>query len=90
MVKVGEAAYTAQVLERECITLMNSPKSQRSPPAPAKDKGDKPDVPDKAAAQISEHIGRELRSMFDDVVSEPVPDRFQKLLEELEQKQSKD
>lgn len=39
---------------------------------------------------LSDHIGRELRAMFDDVVAEPVPERFQQLLEELERKQSKD
>jgi len=42
------------------------------------------------AAQLSEHIGRELRSMFDGVVAEPVPDRFRELLDALEKKQSKD
>lgn len=41
------------------------------------------------AFQIGEHIGRELRAMFNDVVAEPVPERFQKLLEELEQSKSK-
>lgn len=68
---------------------MNTPKSQRATP-PAPQKADKADAPDKAPAQISEHIGRELRSMFEDVVSEPVPERFRKLLEELEKKEPND
>jgi Anti-sigma factor NepR len=42
------------------------------------------------AAQVSEHIGKELRAMFDDVVAEPVPDRFRELLDQLEKKQAKD
>lgn len=48
-------------------------------------------VSDKAkkAEDLTAHIGRELRVMFDDVVSEPVPERFQKLLDELEQKKQK-
>jgi len=65
---------------------------------PKSPQGKAPQVPEKAgastdsdkAAQLSEHIGRELRSMFDGVVAEPVPDRFRELLEALEKKQSKD
>lgn len=41
------------------------------------------------AIQVSEHIGRELRAMFDGVVAEPVPEKFLELLEELERKQPK-
>lgn len=33
---------------------------------------------------IGEQIGRELRVLFDDVVSQPVPDRFLELLNQLE------
>jgi hypothetical protein len=50
-----------------------------------------PKRPDaKKSAVLSEHIGRELRTMFEDVVAEPVPERFQKLLEELESKSKPD
>ena len=49
----------------------------------------KPKVPkDRKAAELGEHIGKELRAMFQDVVAEPVPEKFQKLLEELERKHS--
>jgi hypothetical protein len=44
----------------------------------------------KKSEELGEHIGRELRAMFEDVVAEPVPERFQKLLEELEQKSKPD
>ena len=40
-------------------------------------------------AEISEQIGRELRAMFDEVVAEPVPEKFRQLLEELERKTGK-
>ncbi len=33
---------------------------------------------------IGEHIGRELRGLYADVVSQPVPDRFLDLLNRLE------
>jgi hypothetical protein len=39
-------------------------------------------------ADLQAHIGRQLRAVYDEVVSEPVPYRFRKLLEELERKQS--
>ena len=48
---------------------------------------------DRAGAQavfpVHEHIGRQLKAMFDEVVTQPVPDKLRKLLEELERKQSK-
>jgi hypothetical protein len=47
-----------------------------------------PPAADEAFA-IQEHIGRELRGMFEDVVAQPVPERFRNLLEELTRKQSK-
>ena len=58
-------------------------------------RGDQPPKKKPAAAQahataedapIHEYIGRTLKGMFDEVVTEPVPDRLRKLLEELERK----
>ena len=37
---------------------------------------------------LQAHIGRQLRTVYEEVLSEAVPDRFLKLLEELERKQS--
>lgn len=68
---------------------MNKPKSRPSKtphrPATTNESGGsgKP-------SRMSDYIGRELRSMFDEVVAEPVPERFQELLEQLEKKQTKD
>lgn len=57
------------------------------PPAPPSDGGKKrPKGP--TATELGEQIGHKLREMFDDVVTEPVPEKFQKLLEELERKSS--
>lgn len=36
---------------------------------------------------VDEAIGRQLRKLYDDVASEPVPDRFAELLRQLEQQQ---
>ena len=37
---------------------------------------------------IHEHIGRQLRGIFDEVVTQPVPEKFRRLLDELERKQA--
>jgi hypothetical protein len=38
---------------------------------------------------LQAQLGRQLRSIFSDIASEPVPDRFVKLLEELEAKEKR-
>jgi hypothetical protein len=38
--------------------------------------------------ELQDHIGMQLRSVYDEVLNEPVPDRFLKLLAELERKQA--
>ena len=35
-------------------------------------------------ASVGEYIGRELRELYDDVLAQPVPDRFLSLLNKLE------
>ena len=43
-------------------------------------------APAKLDAALQGHIGRYLRHLSDDVVQQPVPDRFKQLLDELERK----
>jgi hypothetical protein len=40
-------------------------------------------------AAVRERIGHQLRALFEDVVAEPVPERFQTLLDELARKSRK-
>lgn len=56
-----------------------------------------PDVPRESVASASTpaldddlqiHIGRQLRAVYDEVARQPVPDRFLRLLEDLERKQA--
>lgn len=47
-----------------------------------------PPPPPPLQAGLQAHIGRQLRAVYDAVANEPVPDRFLKLLEELERKKS--
>jgi len=37
--------------------------------------------------QVPEWLGNRLRRLFDDVMDEPVPDEFQSLLKQLEEKE---
>jgi hypothetical protein len=68
---------------------MNKRKSQ-SGQAPNVGEGDDTPRSPEEAARMAEYIGRELRSMFDGVVAENVPERFRQLLAELEAKKPKD
>jgi hypothetical protein len=37
-------------------------------------------------ANMRDHLGAQLRTMFQEIVTEPLPDRFQRLLNELARK----
>lgn len=63
----------------------------RGPPAPERDAQDKraaaaagPIASSRTGGDIEQAIGTRLKAMFDDVVNEPVPDRFLELLARLE------
>jgi hypothetical protein len=55
---------------------------------PGQGAGSEPAAPRAPAPAVEQLISRQLRAIFDEVVNEPVPDRFVKLLEELERKRS--
>jgi hypothetical protein len=40
----------------------------------------------KLGPDLQAHIGRQLRSMYDEVLKEPVPDRLRDLLQQFERK----
>jgi len=64
-------------------------KQQSQRPSATPPAAPKKSVKDSIAAELGEQIGGKLRTMFDDVVAEPVPEKFRKLLEELERKSDK-
>ena len=43
----------------------------------------------KRKPSIQDHIGQELRAMYDEVLQQPIPDRFLELLEALDKKADK-
>lgn len=70
--------------------------SKEGTPKPPNE-GRKPSDPAEGAGEgrsgadfvMHEHIGRQLKRMFDEVASEPVPDKLRELLEKLERKEKK-
>jgi hypothetical protein len=63
---------------------MVKPRAQQ--PCPTSPSATKKRASDPAAADLGQQIGEKLRTMFDDVLTEPVPEKFRTLLEELERK----
>ena len=47
--------------------------------------------PDQPAVDqaIQRHLGRKLKASYDELIKQPVPDKFRQLLEELERKETK-
>ena len=60
--------------------MIPDPSTVNEPAAPAKKRD--PDVKD--------HIGRQLRALYDGVVNQPVPDRFMELLNRLDVKRGEE
>lgn len=36
--------------------------------------------------QVQDHIGRQLRAVYDDLLNQPVPDQFKELMDKLDKK----
>jgi hypothetical protein len=43
-------------------------------------------TPKKRNPNVKDHIGRQLRALYDEVADQPVPDRFMELLNRLDEK----
>jgi len=43
--------------------------------------------PGRMEPELQDHIGRQLRAVYDQILEEPVPERFMSLLAELQKKQ---
>jgi Anti-sigma factor NepR len=56
-------------------------------PEPVAGTGQKRNLP--LDTQIQAHIGRRLMAVYDEILQQPVPDRFRLLLDELDQKTKK-
>jgi hypothetical protein len=47
------------------------------------DHPEKPAAPHPVGKEIQDHLGRKLKATYEDLVSQPVPDKFKQLLDEL-------
>lgn len=52
--------------------------------APARSRRRSPKHGASVQMQVQDHIGRQLRAVYDDLLSQPVPDRFLELLQQLD------
>lgn len=59
------------------------------PPAAGEDAGSPGEARGSEAFPVHEHVGRQLKALFDEVTTQPIPDKLVKLLEELERKHPK-
>jgi Anti-sigma factor NepR len=59
------------------------------PPAAGGDAGSPGKGGGSAPFPVHEHVGRQLKALFDEVTTQPIPDKLVELLEELERKHSK-
>lgn len=48
---------------------------------------DQPELEPSVDQKIQGHIGRKLRAVYDEMVQQPVPEKFRQLLEELERRE---
>jgi hypothetical protein len=83
------AARDSEKREQVSDVTPRQPAATICPDSGAVAMGEAQTVPDAMlGADLQAHIGRQLRAVYEEVVGEAVPDRFLKLLEELERKQA--
>jgi hypothetical protein len=60
-----------------------------APGKPSDSPADRSDPSEPTGSDLGDVIGRRLKTLFDDVAAEPIPDRLRQLVEELERKSGK-
>jgi hypothetical protein len=73
-----ERSDAAQANAMAQVINLDAAKTRMRPPT----SNDPPNVP------IDEHIGRHLKAIYDDVLNQPIPDRFLDLLNQLDDESS--
>ena len=68
----------------------HKPVRQQKPMEPAATRHKKDHKPAKLGREVQARLGQQLRAMYDEVVSQGVPDRFTELLNRLEGNSNKD
>ena len=78
----GAVAPAPETIEQEDVEGA----MQTTAEARAEMSGETPARPKKRAANVKDHIGRQLRALYNEVASQPVQDRFMELLDRLDVK----
>ncbi len=78
---MGKVSVRRESGRRQNLALMERNGSSKSS-GPSEDAMEYPRAA--PAALLGEHIGRELRGLYEDIVAQPVPERFLELLNKLE------
>lgn len=69
------------------VTRSADPMRRATPKAPVRSRAEATSADDHSLdADLRDHLGAQLRAMFQEIVTEPLPDRFQRLFDELAQK----
>jgi len=76
---LGKVSVRRKSGRRQNIALM-----ERTGSSKGKENNTNDEKPKAATSLLGEHIGRELRGLYEDVVAQPVPDHFMELLNKLE------
>ena len=79
-VAVGECAPSGRKHGVAEIIKLDNARHRKTPPTPNEPPG----------APIDEHIGRHLKAIYDDVLQQPIPDRFLDLLNQLDDEPGRD
>jgi hypothetical protein len=74
-------------MEQGTLTPQASAQTQTPPPQAAAAQAAAPGQAQPLEADVQAHLGRQLRAVYDEMASQPVPDRFIQLLDALERRQ---
>lgn len=83
----GLAVHTSKNIDAEKTDMGSYGKPPGQSMTDEKKDAAKPDA--RVDANVRAHLGRKLKTAYQALVEEPVPDRFAKLLEELRSKEGK-
>jgi hypothetical protein len=75
---VGSARAT------DSVVLLESRRRSSAPLAVSRKSGTSSEAAKGKKSELSSQIGKELRGLYDEIVAQPIPDRFLELLNELE------
>lgn len=77
--RISDGVFAPQPHDGEGLVVLSSHRPRRARPAEAQPDSETPPHND-----VGEQIGEQLRGLYDDILNQPIPDRFLELLNRLE------